>query len=92
MRRICFLKITASCFGAIHRPKLYHGMVKTIPYIGAVENWGTGVALLPALYSVLLIALSVWLVPRQPALPKGEAFVRRSKAPPKGELSRHSRD
>ncbi len=28
----------------------------------------------PGLYSVLLIALSVWLVPRQPAPPKWEPF------------------
>ncbi len=49
-------------------------MVKTIPYIGAVENRGTGVTLSPGLYSVLLIALSVWLVPRQPAPPQGEPW------------------
>ncbi len=51
---------------------MYHGMVKTIPYIGAEENRYTLHTPLSGSSSVLLIALSVWLVPRQPALPGGE--------------------
>ncbi len=43
-------------FQCFHRPQLYRGMVKTIPYIGTAGNRGTVLTLSPVLYSVLLIA------------------------------------
>ncbi len=66
-----FLKITASCFGAIHRPKLYRGMVKTIPYIGGKSECGV----CSAGWCINESADSPSQSPNGDSSPKGRAFV-----------------
>ena len=66
------LKITASCFGAFIILNCTAEWSR--PFPTSVGKIGWMRTLPPGILSKQLIALSVWLVPRQPALPKGEPW------------------
>ncbi len=81
-------KITASCFGAMHCPQLYRGMVKTIPYIDAGVS--TVRALRPGVWTgVQVRPLSLARTSPASALrcdcPRQSPSFRIASLPPKGE-------